>query len=184
MHVIGITGIMYAGKTTVGKMLSLKVYGHESHIFPFGASLKRRAYELGWDGVKDEKGRRLLQLLGTEICRQCIDPNYWVVAWQNDNLHYIRDRKLDWVFIDDVRFLNEAKMVKDMGGHMIRIIPRGDYKADTTGIIGHPSEEEQQNIEVDFTINNLIQPGFPVPAQQHLANQVATIFHKIRRSYE
>jgi hypothetical protein len=56
--------------------------------------------------------------------------------------------------ISDVRFLDEASLVKDLGGIIIKTVrdhPR------TSGVIhAHSSESEQDKINPDFILNNNI----------------------------
>ena len=92
--------------------------------------------ELGeeWDGLTP---RKLLQLLGTEACRQIIHPNIWVNALfadyvcddcgqkecptdEEDTGQIIHRSFPNWI-ITDVRFPNEAQAIKDRGGILIRI---------------------------------------------------------------
>lgn len=70
--------------------------------------------ELGkeWDGLTP---RKILQLLGTEAGRQIIHPNIWVNA-----LFANYKPEENWI-VTDVRFPNEADIIKDKGGIMIRI---------------------------------------------------------------
>ena len=72
----GIHGPAGSGKTTMAKGLIGALLNHDdaTHtILPFAKPVKDVARNMGWNGEKDEKGRRLLQLLGTECGRECID---------------------------------------------------------------------------------------------------------------
>jgi hypothetical protein len=60
--------------------------------------------------------RRILQTLGTEWGRQLILDDVWVRCWQAQASRH------DNVVTDDVRFLNEAKAVKAMGGQMWKVV--------------------------------------------------------------
>lgn len=60
--------------------------------------------------------RRILQTLGTEWARQSIGDDVWVRCWQAQASRH------DNVVTDDVRFLNEAKAVKAMGGQMWKVV--------------------------------------------------------------
>lgn len=75
----------------------------------------------GWDGYKDtpynDEIRRLIQTLGTDCGRNMIGNNVWVDAtFKGMNAGHIVDYA-----IQDVRFPNEAKAIKDRGGKVIRI---------------------------------------------------------------
>lgn len=112
---IGIAGPMLSGKSTAAGVLAKR---YNAEIIPFAAPLKAFAKQLGWNGKKDERGRRLLQLLGTECGRQCIDPDIWVKQW----IHYIETQTFASVIIaDDVRFENEATKIRELGGKIIHL---------------------------------------------------------------
>jgi len=109
MIIIGLTGPMYAGKTTIANALReryLKYYGVDSRIMSMAGPLKALARQIGWNGLKDEKGRRLLQLLGTEVCRKCISDSYWTDKFLDSCIA----SKAEVIICDDVRFDNEAEV--------------------------------------------------------------------------
>jgi len=144
MHIIGINGRAGSGKSTFKDFLAQEyrnlVYKEAVEIIPFAQALKDLAMYIGWNGQKDEKGRRLLQLLGTEVCRECIDEYYWINKW---SCRYakalIMEKSL--VIVDDVRFLNEAQFLKDLGATLIKITGRAYDIVDSK----HPSEMELDN---------------------------------------
>lgn len=130
MKIIGFTGKMQHGKTTAGEAASELFNRFLVSRRPFAESLKEAATNLGWNGKKDEKGRRLLQLLGTELCRECIDYDYWVKRWKEKVDQDISNGK-EVIIVDDIRFDNEAEAVKEMGGIVIEVIrpePRSLFK--------------------------------------------------------
>ena len=55
---IGLSGKKRVGKDTVGHWLEIK---HEFTRVSFAELLKKQAKRDGWNGKKDEKGRKLLQ---------------------------------------------------------------------------------------------------------------------------
>lgn len=85
--------------------------------------------------------RALMINYGTEVRRRD-DPDYWVKLWR-ENLPQGN------VVADDIRFLNEAKAVKDNGGILIRLV-RSDIP--TGG--NHPSETEQLLISPNYVIES------------------------------
>ena len=61
-----LTGKAGCGKDTAYKIM--KKYANKSiKRYAFADPLKNIAYEAGWDGIKDEKGRKLLVSLGKVI---------------------------------------------------------------------------------------------------------------------
>lgn len=89
--------------------------------------------------------RRLLQEWGTEL-RRNEKPDYWIEKWA-DTTHALRTKGIS-VVAPDVRFLNEASMVHQMGGYVLRVerpgLPVGD----------HASEIEGDTIEYDHVLVN------------------------------
>ena len=65
--------------------------------------------------------RHMLQTLGTDWGRKCIDENIWLTSMQTRIVKNLRGDSCG-VVIDDVRFENEARMIKRMGGEMWKII--------------------------------------------------------------
>lgn len=131
MQLFAIAGRAGAGKSTVAKM----IIDHLGCgiVLPLAKAVKDAAFELGWDGKKDDKGRRLLQLLGTEIGRECIDPDIWIKKWELTCL----ELKPEVCIIDDVRFENEIEFFIERGAYTIKIVGREDSLVDTS----HASEK-------------------------------------------
>ena len=86
--------------------------------------------------------RALLQNYGTDV-RRTEDDDYWIKK--------IIDRlpsRNKCVIIGDVRFINEAKMIREFGGKIIRIT------RENTDNGSHKSELEMNKIIADHTIEN------------------------------
>lgn len=139
-RLIGFSGYAQVGKTTAAGFVAERL--PDVQIIPFAGKLKQIARDMGWDGEKDEKGRRLLQVLGTECGRDCIADDIWVRHW----LTAAQVRMGCTVIADDVRFQNEVDCIRDHGGMVIRITRPGHGPSD------HASE--QADFPCDFTINN------------------------------
>lgn len=62
--------------------------------------------------------RHVLQTLGTQWGRDCINQSIWLNC-----MKYRIEKEKRWgVVIDDVRFQNEAETIKELGGEMWKII--------------------------------------------------------------
>jgi hypothetical protein len=92
---------------------------------------------------KKERYRLGLQWWGTEI-RRTEDPKYWVKKMRE----WIEQCTADVITITDVRFTNEAEMIRELGGIIVRVY-RPNQDADT-----HSSESNVDNIRADYTISN------------------------------
>jgi hypothetical protein len=152
---IGLCGAMRAGKSTAAEQL---VKEHGFHRLRFAGPLKDMMKCLGLtqaeiDGDLKETPcaklggktpRHAMQTLGTEWGRNLI----WNELW-TDALRRTAEMALACgadVVVDDLRFPNEVKLIKELGGHVICIERIG------TGGVAHSSE--QQMLSPDITIQN------------------------------
>jgi len=108
-----VSGYKEAGKTLFSKMLvtEMKEHGWNVYLFPLAEPLKQIALRMGWDGVKDERGRRLLQTLGVEVGR-AYDEDLWVKKLINETVLHAPGYPFDSIVIDDWRFPNERDYIK------------------------------------------------------------------------
>ena len=77
--------------------------------------------------------RHMMQTLGTEWGRACIHPDFWVTIARAKTQRIMADGGS--VVIDDVRFPNEATMIRKLGGELWRIdrpgvIYSGDHSSE------------------------------------------------------
>lgn len=102
----------FSGKAQHGKDESAKIlkqiiesHGKTALVISYADYLKHLARQyFGWDGNKDEKGRALLQNIGTEKVRTKF-PNFWVnIAI---GVAQIFEDDYDYVLISDCRYPNE-----------------------------------------------------------------------------
>jgi hypothetical protein len=158
---IGLCGAAGSGKSTFAKQL---VDEWDFIELSFALSLKLLAVEqFGYDmdrlselAYKEEQDpnlpdgwtrRRVLQHLGTEGFR-AIDPDFWVrkVEKQIEGIK-VRLETLPGVVISDVRYENEAKMIREQGGYLVRLDRPG---FEGTASNGHASEQEWRDLDVDL----------------------------------
>lgn len=143
---IGVCGPAGSGKSEVAKILA--DYGRIC-IIPFAGPLKAMAKQFGWDGRKDEKGRKYLQLLGTEIGR-AYNSNYWVDQWVEQSKKAVED-KFEIIIADDCRFDNEAKTIKQYNGTILKLWGRKDELGNNAT---HASEVGINDCYIDYSIDN------------------------------
>lgn len=161
--IIGLSGYARTGKDTVANILS---YSFDFKRIAFADSIRQALYTLNpliahdggvtflqclledndWDDLKDNKEiRRLLQRLGTEVGRDMFDENIWV----HTAFKKIQASASQNIVITDVRFLNEAMALRDMGAEIWRINRPG-----VCAINNHKSETDLDNFNFDVVIEN------------------------------
>lgn len=166
--IIGITGKIGSGKTTIANYLVDKYdyteYGMADPLKGIGKLFgfsDRQLY-----GTQEEKleihpywnvsARHFLQKVGTDLFREHLhevlpemkmEGTIWVEIFKMENNRFPKQ-----YVISDIRFLDEAKAIKDMGGIIIRTV-RGDTSGGNT-YTKHRSEMEMDKIDADYTIDN------------------------------
>lgn len=138
-RLIALTGAAGSGKSTAANYL---VEHHGYVRVRFAGPLKdmMRAIGMAESEIEgDEKEtefrylggktpRYAMQTLGTEWGRNCMGEDFWVNLWRERTIGH------DRVVVDDCRFPNEAEVIHELGGKIIKITGRG-------GIAGaHASE--------------------------------------------
>ena len=121
--VVLISGKAGAGKTTVANnMLQGLPKNKLATVLPFALGIKATAIMIGWDGQKDDKGRKLLQAFGN--AGRDYDQDIWV-KFAVSSLSQMSSVSFDFVFIDDWRFPNEyewfASRDKEYGVYTVRV---------------------------------------------------------------
>lgn len=168
--VIGITGNIGAGKSTVAKYIC-DTYGFEEYsmakplkkigeLFYFS---KEQLYGTQQQKLEQHKhwgisAREFLQKVGTELFREHLPkviPNMnirdtpWVDLFRLKYLHEPNN-----YVISDMRFIDEAKVVKDLGGIIIRCVRNNNVKSESGKELTHKSEQEINRIEHNYVFDN------------------------------
>ncbi len=162
---IGFVGKKSSGKDTSGDYLVEK-YGFEKQSFAY--PLKKCCKEMfaltdaqlndpilketpdpRWYGATP---RQILQFVGTDLFRnqlETIMPNIGNSVHINAFKLWYDNNKDKKIVLCDVRFLNEADMIKKSGGTLIRVNRGENKKVDL-----HQSEIELDQIKCDYIIDN------------------------------
>jgi hypothetical protein len=140
-HIIAFTGLAGSGKDTAANYL---IENHGYQKMSFAATLKDAiAIIFGWprdllEGITDESRkwrdekdewwskrlnmyispRKVLQIWGTELCRQHFHPDIWIASLERQLSQLPKTAK---VVITDCRFENEAAIIRNIGGRVIHI---------------------------------------------------------------
>ena len=158
--IIGLSGYAQVGKDTVAQIL-VEDYGYTR--IGFADTIKKAAYVLdpiitldgmrlaylvdrfGWDGAKQvPEARRILQVLGSDVGRDLIDPNLWVEL----TMHSVHQN--DKIVVSDVRFSNEAEEIKWKFGEIWRV-----SRIDKSSPVNvHRSETEMDSWDFDQYVSN------------------------------
>lgn len=150
MILLGISGKIGCGKTTLAQMLIEQAPIEVSVRLSFGDNIKRecaayfgfpvewchsqegkeKKFSMGYPGGDLDASpleltvREALQWYGTDY-RRAHDPEYWLKAMRVQIDRY-SERYADTdplIVIDDVRFPDEAELVRSLGGSLVRLDP-------------------------------------------------------------
>lgn len=174
MRLIGLHAQLGSGKDTVYEMINKESYGRSVERIAFADKLKMSAMlalglkpccadeaivmandlkeeeiHIGQDDmVKVITGRQYLQWYGTEAHRQVFGDNFWVDMLLPLDLN--PDIMADIVVVTDVRFSNEAKRIRTLGGEVWYIdaterLPEREV---------HASEQMLPNELIDWHVDN------------------------------
>lgn len=193
---IGMTGPAGAGKSTAADWF-IDTFRHRAFLFaaPMKAALvamidsarpKANPHPGAWyvnnpegkqtpmDFMGDVTARHLMQTLGTEWGRNTISKDFWVriaAARLNRSLGTPQGRNLRYVF-EDVRFDNEADLIRALGGTILRI-ERPGHTHLSASEAAHTSETEPPEADIvivnDGTKEDLharLAQHFPPPADK------------------
>ena len=173
-RVVGLTGLKGCGKSTAAAAL-VRDFGFVEVCF--ADALKDACVAMfGWtrEELDDPKGkeqtceiwgvtrRKALQRVGTDLVRNTmpsafpelnLEGSFWVEVMRH-KIDRLIHAGVSRIVVSDVRFDDEAALVRDLGGIVVRIMRPGSVASTDL----HASETEMAYIEVDGTaINRLNQ---------------------------
>ena len=165
---IGITGKIGSGKTTASNY----IVNHWSfQDYTMADPIKKIAKIFGFNdtqlyGTQSQKleihphwgisAREFLQKIGTDIFRKELPktiPNINIERSVWCDIFKINFDKNSCIIVSDIRFLDEASLIKELGGYLFRI-ERPCELPENDSCHNHISETQMNDINVDFTINN------------------------------
>lgn len=146
MDIIGITGYSGSGKTTVARFIQAIAAEEDWEVLAFADPLKIEAKnQYGWDGKKDEKGRKLLLSIGKTHREQ---DKLYLIKLMTTLITYCVTVGREKFIIHDVRFKEEADFIKGIGGVLVKI-----YR-DSINKINDESETQLNDYKFDYIIHN------------------------------
>lgn len=155
---IGIAGKARTGKDTIARHLWAK---HSFTRIAFADPVKLAAqamfgltHDQTWDDNMKEKlipewgmsPREIFQRVGTECVRDVFGADHWLNRWAQT---YRMIKDTDDIVVPDVRFENEAAMIRDLGGLVIHLVRDGAHP-----VARHVSESGVAIADPDIVINN------------------------------
>lgn len=160
MILIGIAGPAQSGKSTLaGEFRRLVEFrGQKYREQPFAGPLKRMLASIGVDVSDLSKNvpvafldgritpRIMMQTLGTEWGRSLMS-DLWLRVWEHE-----LDTGVCCVTVPDVRFDNEADLIRSLGGMIIHI--QRKPTADMLAVPAHASEAGITRVKGDIIFRN------------------------------
>lgn len=155
LPIVAFTGPAGSGKSTATRHL---IEQHGYTLVKFAGPLKDMMRAIGLsereiEGDLKEKPsyllcgktpRHAMQTLGTEWGRDILGSDFWIRLWRARVEQAASEGKR--VVVDDCRFPNEAKAIRQLGGDIYKLVGRG-------GIPGH-HESERGCGDEDLVIAN------------------------------
>lgn len=181
--VIGVSGKIYTGKSTVSRFL--KDWGVVRSWRDFGDEIKKETaetFQFPLEYCYTEEGketvifhprlpggaltvRRILQWWGTDV-RRAEDPHYWVEKMRS----WIMANRPDSLVIGDVRFWEEVEFVRHAGGWLFRILPFPGWSPGATAL--HRSETD---LDQWTGWDRVYSPDFGAAALRRVARDIEAI---------
>jgi hypothetical protein len=158
-YIYTISGKAGGGKDTFAQFLKCEFENEDKkvcivHYADYLKSIASLYYN--WNGEKDEKGRSLLQKLGTDKVREK-SPNYWVnivkslietVLWDDFDIFLIPDARFPneitcWIGTGEEIIFNSIQVNRDNAPTIL-----------TESQAAHPSETALEGFEFDWVVQN------------------------------
>jgi hypothetical protein len=153
--IIAFTGLAQSGKTTAANAFISIGYDRMSFADPLKAMVRSLTSVTDKDARPPElcgkSLREVYQSLGTEWGRGMVGSDIWIRAGQRRLATLMGDVEsgaIHGIVLDDVRFSDEASLVRELGGIVIEIARAGVER------MAHASEAGISRELIDFTVSN------------------------------
>lgn len=152
-NLIAFTGPKKCGKSTVASMFSHALLPTQSYTLCFADALKAdisRKFGVTLDYIEKHKEnfRLILQGYATDYRRKLYGDDFWIKQWVKGADLLQRNDSI--LLVPDVKFDNEAEAIKERGGVIIQINPKGFMNI----VDLHDSELGIASKYIDFTLEN------------------------------
>jgi len=153
--IIAFTGLAQSGKTTAANAFISVGYDRTSFAEPIKEMVKCLTPLLDKDArppsLCGKSLREVYQSLGTDWGRKMVGQDIWILAGRSRIDTLLGDVESDiirGIVVDDIRFDNEAELVRNMGGVVIEITRSSVPQMD------HASEAGISRDLIDYTFAN------------------------------
>jgi hypothetical protein len=165
-RIVAFSGLMHSGKTSCAEILehhlTLSVYYPKTIKFAQPLyDIQNYIYDRTGLEKPKSKDRELLQYIGTEWGRKK-DPELWTSIWRQEARAYrfkssgLRE-DVHVVICDDLRFENEAKLVRELGGIVINVVAPTELRKERNPLTfneNHASEKPLPEELISLNIYN------------------------------
>ena len=182
--IIGFMGLAGAGKTTAAQAL-WRACATSCSVMSFATPLKEAVKQLCLfsdeqvHGDLDAKSlvdprwgfspRQAMQMIGTDCVREMLCKDFWVRRMRLA----IEESLARIIIIDDVRFGDEADLIKGLGGHVVMIKRPGGPT-----LPWHASENPPEGKASILTINNQTKEAFETAMVKLFSNAYPGLFRQ------
>lgn len=163
--IVGISGKAESGKNTFVELARKTDHNLITFDFAFANEVKRLAFDLGWDGQKDDKGRSGLIWLG-DGARKHFDHDIWIKKLQKNMREIVKqsdciiNKDYAIFFVTDMRYENESEalweLAKEVGAeyYSVRVNRPWHESKLTVEQRKNASETSLDNYAFDYVIHN------------------------------
>ena len=172
MILLGLSGKKRSGKNTVAKLIATMTPLRVKE-FAFADPLKDevcKACGVSRKILEENKDnfRLILQGWGTDFRRRMYDDSYWInKAMKLLHTSSVVKDEADICVFTDVRFKNEASILKQIDGVIVRVKREPSLGDD------HPSEIDMDDFKCDFELDN-------TSTLNNLASSVQMLLHRLK----